>query len=282
MNCYAGLDDLTNAMKGGSSAVDKAVALRVLEVVSRSCDKWLERRFYHETATAYFDGNGMRKLTLARVANEPGRGDLLSATSVKLDDDRNGVYEITLVQNTDYRLTSKGEGGAYRQLEALPELSTQIGYWPSWSHCIEVAGVWGFSQETESAGTLGAAIADTTTTTVTMTSGHTVQAGNTIIVGSEQMFVRSVNVNELTVKRGVNSSTAAAALISAAVTRRRYPMEIEQVVVMETARLIRDGITGFSGGVANAEFAGYAFTATYPAIKDLKSVFHPTGFAVVA
>lgn len=285
MNCYAGLDDLRRVGKlgaGWASADDQAGALYVLEVVSRSIEKHLARRFYDETATAYFDGNGMRRLILRTAANEQGRGDLVSVTSVKMDENHDGVYELTLTQNTDYRLTNRDHGGAYRVLEALPELSTRIGYWPAWSHCIEVVGVWGYSAEYESAGTLGAAIADTTTPTVTMNSGHTVQAGNTIKVGSEQLFVSAVNANELTVERGVNGTTAAAALDDAAVTRRRYPVDIEMVAAMEAARLVRDAGTGYSGQVANSEFAGYAFSAMYPAMQDLKRPFHPTGGAVVA
>lgn len=280
LNCYCGLDDLTNAMKGGSTAADKAVALRVIEAVSRAVDRGLERRFYHEEATAYFDGNGMRRLPLSMHANEQGRGDLLSVTTLKVDDNRDGVYELTLTENTDFKLANKGDGGAYRRLDVLWEWSTRISYWAAFARYIEVVGVWGYSQETEAAGTLGAAIADTTTTSVTMAAGHAVQAGNTIVVDSEQLFVSAVATNTLTVVRGVNGSTAASHLSGASVARRRYPRPIELAVQMEAARLIRDGLTGFSGQVANPEFAGYAFQAVYPAIADLKRTFHPTGTVV--
>lgn len=281
LNCYAGLDDLTQSMKGGSSAVDKAVALRVLEAVSRAYDRGLERRFWHGTATAYFDGNGKRVLRLRSSAVVRGGlyADLLSVTTCKLDENADGTYERTLTENTDFWLADREEDGPYRALEIMTR-STQAVAWHRAPRSVEVVGSWGYSSETESAGTLGAAISSTTATSVTMASGHSVQAGNTIVVGTEQMFVSAVTGLVLTVVRGVNGSTAATALISAAVSRRRYPRPIELAVVAESARLIRDGLTGFSGQVANADFAGYAFSAVYPAILELKRSFHPTGMAV--
>lgn len=282
LNCYAGLDDLTQAMKGGTTAVDKAVALRVVEAVSRAFDRGLERQFYNELAqTAYFDGNGQRVLRLRSAAVERGhrRAGLLSVTTCKVDENDDGTYELTLTENTDFWKTDRDNDGPYRALEMMTR-STRANYWHRAPRSVEIVGEFGYSNETEAAGTLGAAISDTTGTSVTMADGHLVQAGHTIVVGSEHLFVSAVTGNMLTVQRGVNGSTAATALISATVSRRRYPRPIETAVLMESVRLIRDGLTGFSGQVANAEFAGYAFAAVYPAIRDLKASFHPTGTAV--
>lgn len=281
LNCYAGLDDLTQSMKGGSSAVDKAVALRVLEAVSRAYDRGLEWQFFDEKATAYFDGNGYGTMRLRSAAVVRGGrfAGLLSVTSLKVDEDEDGVYERTLVANTDYALRERFDDGPYRAVRILAR-SAQVHDWYLGDSSVEITGTFGWSSEVEAAGTLGAAITDTTGTSVTMVGGHSVQAGNTILVDSEYLFVSAVSTNTLTVVRGVNGTTAATHLNNAAVSRRRYPRPIELGVVAEAARLIRDGLTGFSGQVANADFAGYAFNAVYPAIRDLKASFHPTGMAV--
>lgn len=284
LNLYAGLDDLTQAMKGGSSATDKAVALRVIEAVSRAYDRGLEWQFYNAVAqTLYYNGSGKMLLHLRNDAVVRGgaHAGLLSVSSVAIDENNDGTYEKAVVENTDFWLSNRfGSDGPYTVLEAMRR-STQIpgGWWRA-PRSVKVVGETGYSNETEAAGTLGAAITDTTGTSVTMASGHLVQAGNTIVVGSEHMFVSAVSSNTLTVTRGVNGSTAATALNGAAVSRRRYPRPIEMGVVAESARLIRDGLTGFSGQTANQEFAGYAFSAVYPAIRDLKASFHPTGMAV--
>lgn len=283
LNCYAGLDDLTQAMKGGSSAVDKAVMLRVIEAVSRSFDRGLEWQFYNEVAqTAYFDGNGRRVLRLRSAAVERGhrRAGLLSVTTCKVDENDDGTYELTLTENTDFWKTDRENDGPYRALEILTR-STLASAWCRGPRTVEVVGEFGYSNEVEAAGTLGAAITDAAATTATMAAGHTVQAGNTLKVGTEYIFVGAVASNTLSsLQRGVNGSTAATHLNGAAVSRRRFPRPVELAVTAESARLVRDGLTGFSGQAANPEFAGYAFNAVYPAIRDLKATFHPTGMAV--
>lgn len=283
LNLYAGLDDVTQAMKGGSSATDKAVTLRVIEAVSRALDRGLEWQFFNEVAqTAYFDGNGKRELRLRSAASERGgrRAGVLSITTCKVDENDDGTYELTLTEDTDFWKTDRDNDGPYRALEMMTR-STRAAAWCRGPRTVQVVGEFGYSNEVEAAGTLGAAITDAAATTATMTAGHTVQAGNTLKIGSEYIFVGAVASNALSgLVRGVNGSTAATALNGAAVSRRRFPRPIEAAVTMESVRLIRDGLTGFSGNVANPEFAGYAFQSVYPAILDLKRTYHPTGMAV--
>lgn len=284
LNCYAGLDDLTQSFKGGSTAADKAVALRTLEAVSRAVDRGLEWQFFNAVnQTVYYDGNGELVLPLRAAAAVRGgsHAGLLSVSSVTIDENDDGTYEKTVVENTDFWLARRfGDDGPYTALEAMTRSNQISGGWYHAPRSVKVVGETGYSNETESAGTLGAAIADTTTTSVTMTAGHTVQAGNTILIESEYLFISAVGGNVLTVERGVNGSTAATHSNGTAVKRRRYPRPIEMAVVMESARLIRDGMTGFSGQMANSDLAGYAFAAVYPAIRDLKASFHPTGTVV--
>lgn len=278
LNCYAGLDDLTRAMKGGSSATDKSVALFVIEAVSRAYDRGLDWQFFDSTETAYFDGNGYGTMHLRSAAVVRGgrHAGLISLTSLKVDEDQDGVYERTLTVNQDFMLSNRDGDGPYRSVRVLAR-SSQITCWDLAPSSVEIAGEFGWNAETEAAGTLAAAITDVAATSITMTAGHTVQAGNTLLIDTEKIFVSAVAGNSLTVVRGVNGSTAATHLINAAVSRRRYPRPIELGVLTESARLIRDGLTGFSGQVANAEFAGFAFQSIYPAIAELKRSFHPTG-----
>lgn len=91
---------------------------------------------------------------------------------------------------------------------------------------LSIAGVWGWQNVRAGAGTLAAALSDTTGTTVTMTAGHAVETGNTILVDSEQMYVAAVAGNSLTVVRGVNGTTAATHLTSAAVSVYQHPADV--------------------------------------------------------
>ena len=66
--------------------------------------------------------------------------------------------------------------------------------------------------------TLSAAITSTSATSITVTSASKIVNGTIIVVGSEQMLVTGVAGTTLTVTRGYNGTTAATALINAAVT----------------------------------------------------------------
>jgi hypothetical protein len=82
-----------------------------------------------------------------------------------------------------------------------------------------------------------------------MAAQHTVEALNTILVGTEQLYVTAVSTNTLTVKRGVNGTTAATHLISAAVSLYQYPEDVTEACAIQASRLFRRheapfGVTG--------------------------------------
>lgn len=95
-----------------------------------------------------------------------------------------------------------------------------------------------------SVGALGAAIPDTTGTSVTMTAGHSVAAFDTLTIDSETLYVTAVSTNTLTVIRGWAGSTAATHSNGATVTRSNprtlwtghldEPEEAPEIGVQET------------------------------------------------
>mgnify|MGYP001559710696 CR=1 FL=1 len=243
------------------------ILLRLLEDVSRAVDELCHRQFYSAVATRLY-GDHERVNTASRELWLPD--DLISVTTLKVDDDGDGTFETTLVSSTDYWLWpyNPPAHNPYNRIDLNPR-STLRSAWPLNRRRVQLVGKFGFSDEFESAGTLGAAISDTTGTSVTMTAGHTVLAGDTIRVDTEDLYVTVVATNTLTVTRALNGSTAATHANAAAVTRRRYHRSIERAVLMQATRLFRDQQTGYSGAVANAEFGGYQFSSLYPAIRDL-------------
>lgn len=100
----------------------------------------------------------------------------------------------------------------------------------------------------KAATTLSSAIADTTTTSVSVASAAAINAGSVIIVDTEQMYVSSVSTNTLTVIRGYNGTTAATHSSGAAVT------EPNNTVVIE-------GFTG-NDSVLNGSYAVYSTSST--------------------
>jgi hypothetical protein len=119
---------------------------------------------------------------------------------------------------------------------------------------VEIAGSWGFYQYPSALDTLSVAITSASATTLTATNGALWSPGMTVLIGSEQMHVQSVSGNTITVTRGVNGTTAATALISAAVQAYTYPVANEAALLMASL-LFRRKDTPF--GVMGSPELGY-------------------------
>lgn len=273
-NCYSRLADLKAELQGsGSGTSNDAAMLRVLERVSRWIDEHCDRHFYSLAAQTVLLPEGRRPGHIAQDHLWLPQ-DIISITTLKVDEDGDATYEKTLTANTDYwawpfnRLTHE----PIERLDLNPE-STQISEWPRAPRSIQLIGKRGYSEETASAGTTAEAL-DDSETGVDLTAGHDVGVGDTLLIDSEQMDVTAmVSTNTATVTRGVNGTTAATHLTGAAVARRRFPRPVEQAAVMQAARFIREVQTGYGGSVGNAEVGGYSFRSMYPAIRDLLQPF---------
>jgi hypothetical protein len=258
---YASLESLKLAI--GLSAEGRthdAVLLEQSQSVSAAIDKYTGRFFYALTATRRYDGDGTPKLMLP--------GDVSSITTLSVDDDADRTWGLTLTEGSDYIPWPRNRNNApIRQLDLNPS-SSNLTNWPDLLEGVQIAGVFGYSNEVEPAGTLAAGIADAEATSLSLVGGHTVQIGDTIQIDTEDLYVPALTTDTATIERGVNGTTAAAHSNGAAVSRRRYPRDIEDATRMQCARLWREGRTGMSGTVGG-DAVGWSFTNLYPAIRDI-------------
>jgi len=267
MNCYSRLDDVKAELQGGGSGTSNdTVLLRGIERVSRAIEETLNgRHFYSRQGTLVLPEVDRTRFNTPEGCQLWIEHDVISITTLKRDDDGDFVYETTLTTPTDYWTWP------YNKLthEPIARLDLVSTTWPTSRRRVELVSKIGYSEETQAAGTIAAAMVDTTGTSITMAGSHGLSAGDTIIIDSEQMDVSVVATNTLTVTRGINGTTAATHLVNAPVSRRRFPREIEQACVMQTVRFFREIQTGYGGSIGNSDFAGYSFSSMYPAIRDL-------------
>ena len=241
MKAYADLTTLKSATYLNVTGTGEDTRFRaLLEAASEEIDKLTHRFFECQEGTRYYDGDYHLLF--------PG-DDILSITTLKLDLDGDGVFETSLAA-TDYHM---------KPLNSYPKTYLEIAYGGDYSDfarslskAIEITGVFGFGNGVSatpytSGGTLGAAVSDTTGTSVTMTAGHSVAAGHTIRIDSEQMYVQVVAANTLTVKRGVNGTTAATHSNSTAVYIYEYPAPITQACLMQASLWKKRGEVGYTG-----------------------------------
>ena len=217
-------------------ATDQDAVLRALEAGSRRVDHMTHRNFFAETATRVLDGNGLSWMWLP---------DLLAATTIKLDEDANRTFELTLAAATDYYLKRRH----YKDEDALPktalELDGQNGqrsYFLKQKRLIQIVGRWGFTEETETVEASGTAItgtlADATDLTFATSADADLAIGQTLLLESEQVYISGGTTSPWTVVRGLNGTTAAAHA-AVAVKRYLYVPEVIQATLILAGRLIK-------------------------------------------
>ena len=237
-NAYVSLDTIKSSGVLNITGTGNDTRLRILaENVSRVADRYCNRHFYALSATRKFDGAG----TLALLVP-----DLISVDSsgLKTDDDKDRTFETTwaatdyllLPSNADPTTAVNPQSRPYVSVEADVDAGTKSSF-PTGRETVQVAGQWGWWRHLKRATETADAIADATTTTVTVSSRTDVEAGHTLLIDSEQIYVQSYATNTLTVVRGVNGTTAASHSGGAAIDIYEYPSPIVEATIIQTSRL---------------------------------------------
>lgn len=103
----------------------------VIEAVSRAIDQLKNREFFATTATRYFTAFNAKRCKI---------DDLLSLTTLKTDDDADGVFETTWA-TTDYRLFPYNHT-PYLEIETRPNGNYEF---PLDGGAVQVVGSFGYS-----------------------------------------------------------------------------------------------------------------------------------------
>jgi hypothetical protein len=217
-------------------ATDRDAVLRALEAGSRRVDNMTGRAFFAETATRILDGKGRSWQWIP---------DLLAATTIKLDEDGDRTFELTLVAGTDYYLKRRG----YKDEDALPATTLELdaingqrGVLQHRRRLIELVGRWGFTEETETVEASGTAITGTLANASDLTLATSADAdlaiGQTLKLEDEQVYISGGTTSPWTVVREVNGTTAAAHA-AVAVNRYVYVPGVVTAALIIAGRLIK-------------------------------------------
>lgn len=241
---YATLAQLKTDL-GISDTTDDTLLLRKLEAASRAIESsryGCARHFYVKTATRTFTAGASSHLLL------PVGYDLLSITTLKTDEDDDWDYDNTWA-TTDYHLYPFNE---FPKWKIFVKSGGDYSF-PRQEEGVQLVGLWGYgdgySATPYEADTTTAEELDASETAVDVTSGTNINAGNTILVESEQMYVQSKSSNTLTVVRGVNGTTAATHATAKTLSIYRYPDQIREATLRLASRLakLRDAPFGLVG-----------------------------------
>lgn len=223
VNSYATLTELKNVL-GVTSTTDDTVMRKILEAATRAIESYLQRRLYVTSETKYFDG-----------AQSLWLPDLLSVTSVKIDEDQDQVYEKTLT------VTGTLSDIVLRPLNEFPKnridssVVATVTLAPGVANGVEITGVWGYGDGISATPYVTTPVTGSVTSTngltLVVSADGVIEPGHTILCDSEQMYVTATATLAATVERGVNKSTPATHSTSTALSYYNYPRDIHQACI---------------------------------------------------
>lgn len=232
INVYAGIDTL-KLRSGITGSTQESLLWLALFGASRAVDRYCNRHFFVLSATRQFD------------VEYPGRvsvPDLAAVTAIREDANRDRVFELTL--STDqyllYPLNASPDrpwGRPYSSVLADPD-----GTRPAFTvgrRVLEIDGEWGFRSVLQDTGAdlnVGAPLSSTATS-VTVTDGTLIEPGVTLRIELEQVFVRLVSGNVLTVERGLNGTTAVTHADGSDLLVMGYPAAVSEATLLIAGRL---------------------------------------------
>lgn len=208
--------------------------LRILEDASDTIDGLCYRHFNTWEGIMYFDGAGQ-----VFIPDE----DILSISEIDLDIDGSGSYATTLSPTTDYLLYPLGGPFQYPKNMLKTTMTSGVGFFASGIRAgIKITGTFGYGNGLSSTpyydSGLTGTVGTTSGTTLTLSAENIVQAGHTLRIGTEQLYVQAVTNNgtkAATVVRGVNGTTGAIHS-TAEIYIYQYPGPIVEATILQANR----------------------------------------------
>ena len=229
--------------------------LGLAEAASGVIDRWCNRHFYTRRATLRFDGTGAATI---------GVPDLVS-----VDDGGLRVYERgyggfpTTWDAEDYRLLPFNADPAasrnpnsrpYTRLLATGAASGRVRFPPGRGN-VEVSGIWGWWQHLRRLSQVVGAAADVDASTLMLSALQAgraeIAAGNTLLIGDEQVYVRARDGEMLTVERGANGTTVEAISEDSPIDVYAYPAPVSEAALLIAVRMwqgARGGVDDWQAG----------------------------------
>lgn len=223
MNSYCALGEIKTRL-GITGDSDNEYMMVLIESASRAVEQMAGRVFWTEQRSRYFDGGSRTRLVIP---------DALAVSLLATDGDRDETWGDEWTEGTNYT-TQPEHRLPYTHIERVVGDSSEfsLGGGRRW---VKITATWG-AGDMKSANPWAASgetgtVATSDGTTLTLSAGTNVYAGQTLLLGSEQVYVSAISGASATVVRGVNN-TDAAAHSGADVYTAQYPAVVRRAALM--------------------------------------------------
>ena len=257
-NCYATLDEFKQKFyPAGTTSVtaEDTMLKNVLENTCRAIDLAYGRHWHPVVATRYFS-TASPEYCLT--------DDLLAVTTLATDDAGDRAYS-TIWSASDYDLEPFNAPDLhppqpYTRILVAPNSGKRF---PTLRRGVKLAGTFGFYDVRRTASATVAEAVDSSETVIDVSAATEFSEGQTLLIGSEQMHVQSVDTTStpktLTVLRARNGTTAAAHDSGAAIQIYEYPIVHEVALLMaERLHKRKDAIFGIVGSAEMGQIVAIA------------------------
>lgn len=234
-----------------TGTVHDAELRRLLESASQEIDRSLNRNIHPVVGTFEFSGDGGTLLNLR---------DLVSVSTLLEDTNNDGTFETGWAV-ADYFLGPYNAeptldfGRPYQWLQVSSKTTGTQDEFLRGQQNYRIAGTWGYQSVTLTLGlTVSSSLSATATSIVLSGSASgTIEAGMTMLVGTEQLYVLTgggATGTAVTVRRGVNGATSAVIASGSAIALFTYPPAIQQAVLIQAGRMFKRAQAAFASQAA--------------------------------
>lgn len=254
--CYCSREDVKSALDFKESARINAQIDRALMSAARNIDGHLHRHFHPKDQRKFFDWPNYSYAYPWRIWFD--QHDLIAATLVQ------SPFGATIPLNEVFA-EPVNTGPPYTSLELDRSTVAAWGAGPTPQHSIVVTGTWGYSANADPAGTLAAAVSSTSATTITVTDGSQIGAGDLLIldyavgaapyptaygtagaigpITGERVLVAE-RATATTGQTNVSGATTASAADDAVTVTDGTQINVGEVLLLDSERLLVVDITG--------------------------------------
>src|SRR6185437_2296694 len=241
---YCTREDVQRAIDFRDSAITNPQIDRALQSVADLIEGELHRVFYPRDTTYKWDWPNYSYAYPWRLW--VNQWDIVSLTSVQSP----SGTSISLASVILYPLNGR-PGWPYTRLELDRSTSAAFASGSTPQQSILLTGTFGFTADTETAGTLAASVSSTIATTITVSDGSLIGIGDLVIVDSERMLV-SARSATTTGQTNLSGATTASQADRAVTVTDGTQLHVGEVLLIDTEQLLITDITGNTVTVGRA------------------------------
>lgn len=173
--CYCNRDDVARALDFKPSQLVISRIDRAMQSAARNIEGHLKRKFYPQDRTLFFDWPNYQYADPWRLwLNQQ---DILAMTSLQ-----SPLGTPIPLNQVFLEPVNKEAWEPYTSIQLDRSSNAAWGTAPTPQHSIVAAGTWGYTAEQDPAGTLAAAVATTTATTITVSDASLCGVGDLLIL----------------------------------------------------------------------------------------------------